>query len=198
MSKTGKVLAVVVVVALMIAAIFGGTYNGFTTSYEKVQEKESAVEVAMQRRVDLIPNLVATVKSETHHETEVFTALADARKAYGSAETVDEKSKANEQVSEALRQFNLYVENYPELQSSEQYATLMDQLEGSENRISVARDAYNEEARKYNVKIKRFPGNLVAGMFGFESVSYFEADSGAEKAPDVSNLFGEEGGTNAQ
>jgi LemA protein len=198
MSRTGKVLAVVVVVALIIAVIFGGTYNGFTTSYENVQEKESAVEVAMQRRVDLIPNLVATVKSETHHETEVFTALADARKAYDSAETVDEKSKANEQVSEALRQFNVYVENYPELQSSEQYATLMDQLKGSENRISVARDAYNEEARKYNVKIKRFPGNLVAGMFGFESVSYFEADSGAEKAPDVSNLFGEEGGTNAQ
>lgn len=184
--RLGIIAAVIIVILGMVIAQF----NGLALSYEAVQEKQSAVEVAMQRRVDLIPNLVATVKSATNHETEVFTALAEARSAYGKASTVDEKSKANSQVSEALRQFNVYVENYPQLKSSEQYTTLMDQLEGSENRISVARDAYNSAARSYNSRIRRFPGNIFAGMFGYDTAKYFRADASAAKAPDVGKLMG--------
>lgn len=190
MSKTGKTAGIVAVVVLIILGIVIAQYNGLASSYEAVQEKQSAVDVAMQRRVDLIPNLVATVKSATKHETEVFTALAEARSAYGKASTVDEKSKANSQVSEALRQFNVYVESYPQLKSSEQYTTLMDQLEGSENRISVARDNYNSEARSYNSRIRRFPGNIFAGMFGYDTVQYFQADASASKTPDVGKLMG--------
>lgn len=190
MSKTGKTAGIVAVVVLIILGIVIAQYNGLASSYEAVQEKQSAVDVAMQRRVDLIPNLVATVKSATKHETEVFTALAEARSAYGKASTVDEKSKANSQVSEALRQFNVYVESYPQLKSSEQYTTLMDQLEGSENRISVARDNYNSEARSYNSRIRRFPGNIFAGMFGYDTVQYFQSDASASKTPDVGKLMG--------
>lgn len=190
MSKTGKTAGIVAVVVLIILGIVIAQYNGLASSYEAVQEKQSAVDVAMQRRVDLIPNLVATVKNATKHETEVFTALAEARSAYGKASTVDEKSKANSQVSEALRQFNVYVESYPQLKSSEQYTTLMDQLEGSENRISVARDNYNSEARAYNSRIRRFPGNIFAGVFGYDTVQYFQADASASKTPDVGKLMG--------
>lgn len=190
MSKTGKTAGIIAVVVLIILGVVIAQYNGLASSYEAVQEKQSAVDVAMQRRVDLIPNLVATVKSATNHETEVFTALAEARSAYGKASTVDEKSKANSQVSEALRQFNVYVESYPQLKSSEQYTTLMDQLEGSENRISVARDAYNSEARSYNSRIRRFPGNIFAGIFGYDTVEYFQADASASKTPDVNKLMG--------
>lgn len=190
MSKTGKTAGIIAIVVLIILGVVIAQYNGLASSYEAVQEKQSAVDVAMQRRVDLIPNLVATVKSATKHETEVFTALAEARSAYGKASTVDEKSKANSQVSEALRQFNVYVESYPQLKSSEQYTTLMDQLEGSENRISVARDNYNSEARAYNSRIHRFPGNIFAGMFGYDTVEYFQADASATKTPDVGKLMG--------
>lgn len=190
MSKTGKTAGIIAVVVLIILGVVIAQYNGLASSYEAVQEKQSAVDVAMQRRVDLIPNLVATVKSATNHETEVFTALAEARSAYGKASTVDEKLKANSQVSEALRQFNVYVESYPQLKSSEQYTTLMDQLEGSENRISVARDAYNSEARSYNSRIRRFPGNIFAGIFGYDTVEYFQADASASKTPDVNKLMG--------
>lgn len=190
MSKTGKTAGIIAVVVLIILGVVIAQYNGLASSREAVNEKQSAVDVAMQRRVDLIPNLVATVKSATKHETEVFTALAEARSAYGKASTVDEKSKANSQVSEALRQFNVYVESYPQLKSSEQYTTLMDQLEGSENRISVARDAYNSEARSYNSRIRRFPGNIFAGIFGYDTVEYFQADASATKTPDVGKLMG--------
>lgn len=190
MSKTGKTAGIIALVVLIIMGVVIAQYNGLASSREAVNEKQSAVDVAMQRRVDLIPNLVATVKSATKHETEVFTALAEARSAYGKASTVDEKSKANSQVSEALRQFNVYVESYPQLKSSEQYTTLMDQLEGSENRISVARDAYNSEARSYNSRIRRFPGNIFAGIFGYDTVEYFQADASAAKTPDVGKLMG--------
>lgn len=189
MSKTGKTAGIIAVVVLIILGVVIAQYNGLASSREAVNEKQSAVDVAMQRRIDLIPNLVATVKSATKHETEVFTALAEARSAYGKASTVDEKSKANSQVSEALRQFNVYVESYPQLKSSEQYTTLMDQLEGSENRISVARDAYNSEARSYNSRIRRFPGNIFAGIFGYDTVEYFQADASASKTPDVNKLM---------
>lgn len=191
MTGNTKRLGVMAAVIIVIMGICIAQFNGLASSYEAVQEKQSAVEVAMQRRVDLIPNLVATVKSATKHETEVFTALAEARSAYGRASTVSEKSKANSQVSEALRQFNMYVENYPQLKSSEQYTTLMDQLEGSENRIAVARDAYNSAARSYNSGIRRFPGRIFAGMFGYEAVPYFQADASAAKTPDVSRLMGD-------
>lgn len=189
MQRNYKPLIIIGVIAVVIAALCIGNYNSLASSYEGVKSSQSSVDVAMQRRVDLIPNLVSTVKSATKHETEVFTALADARSSYNKASTVEEKSKANAQVSEALRQFNVYVESYPQLKSSEQYNTLMDQLEGSENRISVARDAYNTEAESYNIKIRRFPGNIFAGMFGYHSVDYFKADESATKAPDVGKLM---------
>jgi LemA protein len=188
-NKRGLIITTIIAVFLILISI--SSYNGLIFAEQTVQEKQSAVEVAMQRRVDLIPNLVATVKSSANHEEKVFTNLANARKDYNSANSLPDKAKANEEVSKSLDQLNVFVEAYPTLRSSEQYTTLMDQLEGSENRISVARDNYNSSVRSYNTKIKKFPGNLYARFFRFDKAPYFEATEGADKTPDVSTMLGD-------
>ncbi len=143
------------------------------------------VDVVLQRRFDLIPNLVSTVKGLTAQEQKVFGDIADARTRYSGAGTVDQKASAASQVEGAIGRLLVITENYPTLQSSAAFQDLMASLEGSENRISVEREKYNVLVQDFNTKIKRFPGNLIAGIFGFHTREYFNAPPEAKIAPKV-------------
>src|SRR5699024_2977181 len=143
------------------------------------------VETVLQRRNDLIPNLVNSVQGAMNQEREVFGNIADARARLKSAGTMEEEVEANNEMNSALSRLLVVMENYPELRSNDQVTALMDELAGTENRISVERQRYNETVQEYNNRVRRFPGNLMAGLFGFERKPFFEAVEGAEIAPDV-------------
>ena len=182
------VLAVIAVIVVLIGVWFIGTRNNLVTLQQDVQMQLSQVETTLQRRSDLIPNLVATVQGYATHEEEVFTKIADARsKLAGSVETgnIEDISDANGELDSALSRLLAITENYPDLKASEQFTALQDELAGSENRISQARQNYNETVRTYNTTIQLFPTSLIAGMNGFYPASYFEDDEGAENAPEV-------------
>ncbi len=190
--KKGLIAVIAVVVVLVIAAgALIGNYNSLVTMKEEVASAEANIDTYLQRRADLIPNLVATAKNFAKHETEVYQSVLEARQNLMGAGTVAEKAEANEQLSTALQGLNVVVEAYPELKSDKTYVALMDELEGSENRIATARKDYNDVVKVYNNKIIKFPTNIFAGIFGFEKAEYFEAQAGAENAPDVDNLFGD-------
>lgn len=175
------VIGAVVLIAIMLVS----SYNGFVSSSQQIDGQWAQVETQYQRRYDLIPNLVNSVKGIFNQEKDVFTAIADARTRYSGAQTVDEKAAAATQVESALGRLLVIVENYPQLQSNKAVQSLMDELAGTENRISVERKRYNDLVLSYNTKVRRFPGNLIAKMFGFAPHSYFESVSGAETAPKV-------------
>jgi LemA protein len=175
------ILAIVVLIALYMLT----AYNGLVAKNEAVTAQWQQVETQYQRRFDLIPNLVASVKGAMTQEQEVFTAIADARTRYSGATTPSDKAAAATEVESALARLLVVVENYPQLRSLETVQNLMTQLEGTENRISVERVRYNEHVRDFNTTIKRFPKSVVASMFGFDEVNYFEAAEGAEVAPTV-------------
>ena len=186
MKKGVIVLISVIAVVVIIAGIFIGSYNGVVSGKEKVESAFSTVEVMYQRRFDLIPNLVNTVKGYTDYEQSTLLAVTEARNALGNADSTNEKVEASAQLDSALRVWvNAVGEAYPDLKATEQYTALTDELSGSENRISTARKDYNDAARSYNTSIKRFPRNIFAGIFGFESYEYFEANEGANTAPIV-------------
>ncbi len=190
MNKKTTIIIVIVAVVALIAIIAGfliGTYNGIAVAREKVDTAESQIDTALQRRADLVPNLVSAVKSLNEHEETVVKAVTDARAAITGAQTTEDKLAANEQLTTAI---NLIFENYPEIQSADAYRDLMTQLEGTENRIATARKDHNDAIRAYNSKIITFPGNLFANIFGFEKAEYFEASDGADTAPNVGELFG--------
>ena len=175
------ILAIVVIVAIYAIA----SYNSLVTLSVGADTQWKQVETDYQRRFDLIPNLVESVKGSMKQEQSVFTAIADARTKYSGAKTADEKAQAAGKVESALGRLLVITENYPSLKSSEAVQSLMSQLEGSENRISVQRMRYNDTVKSYNLKVMRFPSSIVASMFGFGERSYFEAQKGAEKAPEV-------------
>ncbi len=176
----------IVLGVLAVIIIWGGaTYNSLVTQNEGVTTQWAQVETVYQRRFDLIPNLVESVKGAMTQEKTVFTALADARTRYSGAQNANEKAAAASQVEGALSRLLVVVENYPQLQSIAVVQGLMAELAGSENRVSVERGRYNETVRGYNVKVKRFPGSIVAGLFGFGERAYFEADAAAATAPQV-------------
>ena len=160
-------------------------YNRLVSASENVDAQWAQVEGQYQRRFDLIPNLVESVKGIMEQEQEVFGALAEARTRYSGASGVSERAEAATQVESAFGRLLVVMENYPQLKSSENVQTLMSQLEGTENRISVERKRYNDTARDYNVMIKRVPGAWFASMFGYDDKNYFEAAEGADKAPQV-------------
>lgn len=170
------------------------TYNGLVSKDEKVASAWANVETVYQRRADLIPNLVNTVKGYAAHESKTFADVTEAR-AKSTAMTIDPSTatpaqmeawmEAQGEVSSALGRLIAISENYPELKANQNFLELQKQLEGTENRISTERRKYNEEVRGYNAKIRRFPTNLIAGMFGFEKRVMFEAQEGAEVAPVV-------------
>jgi len=176
-------LLVAVVVALSIGA--GCSYNRFATQDEAVRAQWSQDENQLQRRHDLIPNLVETVKGFAQQEKDVFQSVADARAKMAGAGTINERVAAASAESSALARLLVVVENYPQLKSNENFMRLMDELGGTENRIATERMRYNDAAREYNTMRRRFPGNLMAGMFGFEERPYFEVPAEAKAAPKV-------------
>jgi len=197
--KKGTLIALVTVgVILLLALIMVITgvskYNKLVTMEENVNEKWSQVENVYQRRADLIPNLVNTVKGYAKHEQETFTKVIEARSKATSVninpENLDGQSlqkfqQAQKSLSSALSRLMVVVERYPNLKASQNFRDLQAQLEGTENRIAVERRKFNQAARQYNTSIRKFPTNLIANTMGFEKKAYFEADEGAEEAPDV-------------
>ncbi len=180
-----KPLLIILAVVLVIGLIFGGTYNSFVSKDETVDQKWADVEAQYQRRADLIPNLVSTVKGVASQEKEVLTEVTEARTSWQNAGSEQEQIEAANEMDSALPRVPVTVEAYPELKSNENVLALQDQLEGTENRISVDRQRYNEAVRAYNTKVGKFPNNLLAGMYGFETKESFEADQGADEAVDV-------------
>ncbi len=160
-------------------------YNGVVKLGQGVDGQWAQVETVYQRRLDLVPNLANTVKGIFKQENEVFGKIADARARYSGASNTSERVSASNEMESALSRLLVIVENYPELRSAEAVQNLMSQLEGTENRISVERQRFNDVTREYNVKVKTFPGKLLAGMFGFSEKTFFESAAGAETAPKV-------------
>jgi LemA protein len=180
------VIAIVLVVLLGFGAKFVGIHNQLAVQQEAVKAQWADVEVVLQRRSDLIPNLVSTVKGFAAHETEVYKSIADARAALISGRTPQEKIAANDQLSGALSRLLVVAENYPQLKSNENFLRLQDELSGTENRISVERRKYNEALETYNATLQLFPQNIVASMSGFtRNDAYFKTAPGADQAPKV-------------
>lgn len=181
-----KTLLIIGGIVAVLAFYLIGQYNSMVTAAAQVDNKQSAVEVDLQRRFDLIDNLVESVKGVMKQEQTIFLALADARSKYlGAQSGSEEKIEAATAYQDAISKFLLVVENYPELKSNENVTQLMDSIEGTENRIAISRKDYNDEATKYNVMIARFPSNIIAGIFNFQKKALFEAVDGAETAPKV-------------
>ena len=188
----GWIIPVAIVVVIVLWAI--GGYNGMVKMDEQVQNKWANVETQYQRRADLIPNLVSTVKGYAKHEQQtledVVKARSEATQVKVDAENLTPEKlaafqKAQSGVSSALGRLLAVAENYPDLKANQNFLELQSQLEGTENRITVARKDFNDTAKSYNQAIRQFPKNILAGMFGFEKKSYFEAEAGSEKAPKV-------------
>lgn len=176
--------AIGLIVVLGVVAVVG-FYNGLVGKSQAIDNQWAQVETQYQRRFDLIPNLVNTVKGLFAQEQEVFGQIAEARTRYAGAATVDEKAKAAGELETALGRLLVIVENYPEIKSDAAVVSLMDELAGTENRVAVERRRFNDLVKDYNTTIKRFPGNMIAPMFGFSERAYFEAAEGAEQAPTV-------------
>lgn len=190
--RLGLVITLVVACVIVVWCVTG--YNGLVSMDEGVQNKWADVETQYQRRADLIPNLVNTVKGYAAHEKETLEGVVKARSEATSvkidadnmtAEQMAQYQKAQNGVSAALSKLLLVVEKYPDLKANQNFLELQSQLEGTENRITVARRDFNGAAKEYNTAIRKFPKNILAGMFGFEKKAYFEAQEGAEKAPEV-------------
>ena len=180
----GPIVIIVVIIAIF-AAILIPSYNGFVNGEEDVNKAYAQIENQLQRRMDLIPNLVNTVKGFAAHEKEVLGNIADARSRLSGANTPEEQAEANNALTGALSRLLVVVENYPELKADANFRQLMDELAGTENRLSVAREDYNAVVSDYNKKVKRMPGSIVASIFGFDEKEYFEADAAAQDAPNV-------------
>ena len=182
-------MIVVVVVVLFVVVMFGwamGARNTLVTERESVTGAWSQVDVALQRRADLIPNLVETVKGFAKQEQVVIKEVTDARAALGGARNPQEKIAANSQLDGALSRLLVVVENYPQLKSNENFLRLQDELAGTENRIAVERRKYNETVQKYNTDIELFPNNIAASLFGFQrNDAYFKTEPGARTPPKV-------------
>lgn len=187
MKKGIAILIAVLAVIGIIIGMIAGSYNGLVSQQEEVENKHSVISVQLQRRADLIPNFVNTVKGYSDYEQKTYTAVTEARNAVAGAKTAGEQTKAAEQLDSAISVWvNAVTEAYPDLKANENYKALQVELEGSENRIAVARKDYNDAAKAYNSSVRRFPKNIIAGMFGFEKVEYFEAQAGSESVPQVS------------
>ena len=198
--KTIIILTIVGIIVLLLVggcSFFTGNYNKMVTMEEGISGAWAQVENQYQRRLDLIPNLVETVKGYADHESSVFTDVAEARASAGGVMQMSDEllsdpeafarfQEAQAGLGGALQRLLVTTENYPELKANEQFLSLQTQLEGTENRISTERQRFNESVQSYNAHIRKFPQAFIANMFGFDAKQYFEAESGAESAPDVS------------
>jgi LemA protein len=173
------------VIITMAVGLSGCSYNKFTTQEEAIKAQWAQVQNQLQRRNDLIPNLVETVKGYAAHEAGVFKDIADSRSRLLAAKTPQEAIEAANQQTSALGRLLAIAENYPQLKANEQFNRLMDELSGTENRISVERMRYNERIQEYNTQRRRFPSNVTAKMFGFKEYPYWEVPPEARQAPKV-------------
>ncbi|OIK12199.1 LemA family protein [Bacillus sp. MUM 116] len=183
MKKKGLLLTIGIIV--VVAFYLVSSYNGFVTEQEIVNNKWSQIDNQLKRRADLIPNLVNTVKGYAAHEKAVIDSVTSARAQLAGAKTPADKAKADTQLTGALSRLLVVAENYPNLKANENFKALMDELEGTENRISVARKDYNDSVTIYNQKIKKFPGVILARMFGFEKKDYYQVDEKDKVVPNV-------------
>ncbi len=194
MKKTLIVVGVIVLIVIIFYSFFAGRYNTMVELQEDIPKQWAQVETQYQRRADLIPNLVNTVKGYANFEQETLTKVIEARSKATSVtidptnitpQALQQFQEAQNGLSSALSRLLVTVEKYPDLKANQNFLDLQAQLEGTENRIAVARTRFNESVQPYNVYIKRFPNNILAGFYGFESKGYFEAARGAENAPTV-------------
>lgn len=180
-----KIILILVGIVVVIGVILMSSYNGLVRQEEAVDTAYSDISVQLQRRNDLIPNLVSTVQGYAAHETQVFEDVSSARTKLMGATTVEGIADADQELTGSLGRLLAIAEAYPELKANENFLSLQDQLEGTENRIGTARRDYNSAVKTYNTKIRSFPTNILAGMFGFEKKQLFEAAEGAETVPEV-------------
>lgn len=189
MSSTQKTVLIVVGILFLIIVLpflyLKGTYNDLVTMDEGVKAAWAQVENQLQRRYDLIPNYVETVKGYAKHEEDVFVKVTEARSRVAGANSLNDKIRANNQLSSALSRLLVVVERYPDLKANANFIRLQDELAGTENRIAVERRRYNEAVRAFNTKIRSFPTNLIAGMFGFRQATFFEVPKQRQEAPKV-------------
>ena len=184
--KTGLIVIAVIILVLVIPySYLKGTYNGLVQMDESVKGAWAQVENQLQRRYDLIPNYVETVKGYAKHEKEVFVKVTEARSRVAGAGTVKEKMEANNRLSSALARLLIVVERYPQLKANANFIRLQDELAGTENRIAVERRRFNETGRVYNTKVRSFPTNFVANMFGFEKAGFFEVPKEKQEVPKI-------------
>jgi LemA protein len=185
-SKVALIIVIVVVVVLLgLYTSIKSTYNSLIALEEGVNVSWAQVENQLQRRMDLIPNYVETVKGYAQQEREVFIRVTEARAKVAGARSIPEKIETNNALSSALSRLLVVVERYPDLKSNENFMRLQDELAGTENRIAVERRRFNEAVRAYNVRIRSFPTNILAGLFGFDRVPFFEAPETAKEPPKV-------------
>ncbi len=183
-----KIIIKIVIVLSIILIIYSGikgVYNSFVTLDEGVKASWAQVENQLQRRYDLIPNLVETVKGFAAQEKEVFIGVTEARSKVAGANSVPDKIAANNQLTGALSRLLVTVERYPDIKSNQNFLSLQDELAGTENRIAVERRRYNEAVKTYNIKIRTFPANIMAGMFGFTKATFFDVPESAKGVPEV-------------
>lgn len=194
MKKSWIIIGIVVFVLILLYKLFGGTYNNMVTKEETVTQAWAQVQTAYQRRLDLIPNLVETVKGEANFEKSTLEGVIAARASATqikldakdlTPESLQKFQQSQGQISQALGRLMMVSEQYPNLKANAAFGELRAQLEGSENRIAVERNNFNAVAQAYNTYIRSFPNNMMAGMYGFSKKAYFEAAAGAEKAPEV-------------
>jgi LemA protein len=185
MKKSAIILLIVVAVIVAIATSFIGIHNDLATKREAVDNALSNIDTNLQRRADLIPNLVSTVKGYVKHEDEVIEKITTAREHLVNAKSIEDKANAESELTNALQALVVVVENYPDLKSSENFINLQDELAGTENRIATSRRDYNDAVKTYNTAIVKFPANMIAGMFKFEKATYFEATEKANEVPTV-------------
>lgn len=185
MKKSSIIIAIVVGVVVILGISSISINNNLVSMETKVDAALADIDTNLQRRADLIPNLVNTVKGYAAHEQAALDSVTDARAKLAGASTVEEKAEADSALTAALNNLLVIVENYPDLKASANFTQLADELAGTENRIAVARRDYNAAVESYNAAIRKFPGNLVAGMFGFEKRDYFQASSNAQDVPSV-------------
>lgn len=183
--QKNKTIIIIVAIVIVLALWVGGKYNSFITKNEAITGQWAQVENQLQRRFDLIPNVINTVKGIMKQEKDIFSTLADARTRYAGSTTVDQKAAAAGQVESSLARLLVIAENYPELKSSQSFRDLTVELEGTENRIAVERMKYNDLVKNLNTSVKTFPNSIIASIFGISERAYFEVTDEAKVAPKV-------------
>lgn len=178
-------IGVIVALAAIIFTWASGVHNNFVELQENVKKEAATVDVNLERRADLIPNLISTVKGYVTHEEKVIANITTARENLLKADDMDDKSEANAELTHAIDALMVIVENYPDLKANTNFINLQDELAGTENRIAVARKDYNEAAKAYNTAIKKFPGKILAELFDFDDVDYFKVSNGKSEVPEV-------------